>query len=760
MSQSAARPASAARTATARTLPRDPATACAYCHLPVPDSANQADVPAYCCFGCRLAAEITGQTGAQGAVHWTLARLGLAIFLSINVMMFTMALWTQDVNSAAGAASNPLATTLAELFRYLCLVLSLPVLFLLGGPILESALADWRRGGADLLIVVGVASAYVYSAVSVFRGTGHVYFEVGCGVLVMVTLGRWLEANGKLRTTEALDALEKLLPETVRVRQPDGRETIIAIGDVQLGDLLHVVPGERIPTDGRLLTGCAAVDEHMLTGESRPASRQPGDILLGGSLNLDGNLTMAVTALAGESSLARVVELVRRARQTKGRFQRAADRVARWFLPVVIAIAGLTFAIHTARGGIDAGLLAALAVLLIACPCALGLATPMAVWTALGTASRAGVLVRDGESLERLATIRALRFDKTGTLTTGTPRLSRFVAAEPELRQEILRRAARLSGGSTHAFSAAIAVYAADQTAPNDATSEDAVDHVDTMTVETSPGEGICARFPGQATTTRLGSPKWLAETCPQVSQEIREAIQEAASRGEPLAAIGWDQQVRGVFVFSETLRPEAAESLRTCAQRGYDVAVLTGDHAASARALAAALHVPVFAELLPDDKVAALARARDKFGPVAMIGDGINDAPALAASDLGIAMGCGADVSRESAAVCLVSNHLALVPWTLDLAQRTRRTIRQNLFWAFGYNSVGIGLAAAGWLNPAWAAAAMVASSLLVVSNSLRLNRIAPSPASELDTATDPYESTTVPRRESPALVGTSASG
>ena len=400
------------------------AAACDYCHLPLP-AGSSGNEPAYCCLGCRLAAQITGSRGERSLARGTLARLGLAVFLSINVMMFTMALWTDDVYNARQAGSGPLAVALADLFRYLCLLLSLPVLFLLGGPLVENALQSRRRdlAAADLLILVGVAASVVYSAISVFRGAGHVYFEVACAVLIAVTFGRWLEATGKLRTTEALDALEKLLPEEARVVGCDGRERPVALDEVRVGDRLHVASGERFATDGRIVEGYAHVDEQLLTGESRLAAKRAGDEVLGGSLNADGEVLVEVTTPARGGSLARLIELVRQARASKGRYQRMADRIAAWFLSGVITLAVAVFAWHAWQTGFEGGLMASLAVLLIACPCALGVATPLAVWNALAAASRAGVLFRNGEALERLAGIRAVRFDKTGTLTSGSPRV-------------------------------------------------------------------------------------------------------------------------------------------------------------------------------------------------------------------------------------------------------------------------------------------------------------------------------------------------
>jgi len=698
---------------------KEAAATCTYCHLPLGTVTVDTSAPAYCCLGCRLAAEVTGQSGQQGAAQWALARLGLAIFLSLNVMMFTMALWTQDLYDARGSGSGELAASLADLFRYLCLVLSLPVLFLLGGPLFESALAAGRKdvAAADLLILAGVIASYVYSAISVVRGAGHVYFEVGCAVLVMVTLGRWLEATGKLRTTAALEALEKLLPAQVRIVDATGTETLLPTGQLCVGHLLRVLPGERVATDGMLVRGRALIDQQVLTGESRPTAKSPGDELLGGTLNLDGDLLIEVRVPPAASSLAKVVELVRAARNSRGRYQRLADRVARAFLPAVVLIALTAFAYHWQRTGIDEGVLAGLAVLLIACPCALGLATPMAVWAALGAASRAGVLVRNGEALERLATIRAVRFDKTGTLTTGAPTIAVCAVANPNERSEVLSRARRLANGSTHIFSQSIVDYAGDGgLLTNSRRWPDPV-------VCTAPGRGVLAQFANDEAPTRLGSVRWLGEVGLKMPSAMGKVVAAAMERGDSVSALGWNGQVRGVFVFAESLRPGAGEALGDCAALGCDVAVLTGDHRARAAAIERDLGVSVVGELLPQDKVTALRAARDLHGPVAMVGDGINDAPALAASDLGIALGCGADVSRESAAICLATNDLALVPWTIALSRQTVRIVRQNLFWAFAYNTLGIALAAAGWLNPAWAAAAMVVSSSLVITNSLRLS-------------------------------------
>jgi P-type Cu+ transporter len=697
---------------------------CAYCGLPLGVGwrrrTRTAATPAadYCCFGCRFADSVRHERGASGEIRWTLWRLGLAIFFTMNVMVFSMELWAQDLYQGAAQDAGSLADLWRDVFRFLCLLLALPVLWLLGLPLAENAWRNLRGGGPamELLLLTGVAASYVYSAVSVFRGQGHLYFEVGCAVLVMVTLGRWLEAMGKLRTTEALDALERLLPEHVRLVR-DGVERETPLARLTTGDRVRVQAGERFGVDGRIVRGVAAVDQQIISGESRPVVKEPGDDVFAGTLDLDGDLLVETTAAAHSGALARLVGAIHRARQAKGRYQRLADRVAAWFLPVVAVLSLAALIWHWRQDGFDAGLMAAMSVALIACPCALGLATPMAVWTALGRASQEQVLFRGGEALERLARVRAIAFDKTGTLTSGEAVVEQFVADEGNATvgiskaQDVLSCAAGVSAGSTHGLSRAIRIFANGRLVESDV-----------ARIRAIPGRGLRAELSDSDADVLLGNERLMEESRLAISPALRRVLQRAHGDGQPLVCVGWQGRVRGVFTFREELRPEAVAALTRCRQIGLHVAVLTGDHAACGAALSARLDAPVEAALLPEEKVAALARLRARYGAVAMVGDGINDAPALAAADVGIAMGCGADVSRESADVCLLGNDLGGVLGAVLLARRTVRVIRQNLFWSFAYNTLGIGLALGGWLNPIWAAVAMVASSLLVVTNSLRL--------------------------------------
>lgn len=648
-----------------------------------------------------------------------LTRLGMAIFLSMNVMVFTFVLWSNDAYTVAPQPGAAAAWT--DLLQWLCLVLSLPVLILLGLPLLRSALADVRGGvtSTDLLILAGVAAAYASSALAVVRGSGDIYFEVGCMVLVFVTLGRWLEATARLRASDALDALQDLLPTHVTVESAAGLR-VIARQALSVGDTLVVRPNERIPADGELLTGPATLDEQVLTGESWPRTRHIGETVQGGSLNLESETRIRVTARPDEGTLARLIDAVRRARLAKGRSQQLAERVAGVFLPLVAGIALATFVGHGVMRGWDAGLMASLSVLLVACPCALGLATPLAAWSALGRAARSRIVFRSCDVLERLAVVRLIRFDKTGTLTTGRPRILRVHAADDV--QSVRRMAVPLARSSHHAFCEAIR-----------AEEPGHLVEVAVTYVRERPGLGVSGQVISAARDNGnppvrvfLGSERWMKQHHLAVPARLRSALDQEEAAGHPTALVGWDRLVRGIFVFEETLRPEAALSLAACRDLGLEAAVLTGDSPGRGRRIEEVLGIPVLAGLQPEQKVEHIQQAR-RSGAVAMVGDGINDAPALSAADVGIALGCGTDVARDSADVCLLGDDLRQIPWAVRLSRQTVTTIRQNLAWAFGYNGLAVLAATTGRLHPALAAGLMLVSSVIVIANSLRLNRFEP---------------------------------
>lgn len=711
-----------------------PDAVCDYCGLPLPrpwpfrrrhratDVASPRDAtiwePRFCCYGCRFAAAVTRDRGDVGRETGQLARLGLAVFLSLNVMVFTMVLWSADIYPHA-PRHVPVVASMDGLCRWLGLVFSLPVLWLLGGPLAANtwqSLRD-RRPSTDALLLSGVAAAYLTSIVAVWRDSGPVYFEVGCAVLVMVTLGRWLEAGGRRRASESLDSLARLLPERVVVVGSEGPREV-PLEELRAGDHLRVAAGQRIATDGRIVHGCAAIDEQIISGEHPPLLKEPGDLVFGGTLNLDGDLTIETTATPQSGTIQRLIEAVRRAREAKGRYQHLADRIAGWFLPVVALVAVATFAGHLTLSGLAPAWQAALAVVLIACPCALGLATPMAVWAAMGAAARQQVLFASGEALERLATVATVCFDKTGTLTTGDATLAAVFLDEGESTARLAASVAALAARSDHGLARALAAWGE---AHRSCFANELL-----RDVRVQPGRGLGAELTATGHTIVLGSARWMDELSLGWPVRLRREVEAQMRFGRSVACLATAGRVRALFAFDEELRPSAVAAIEACRQAGLAATVLTGDHRQRGAALARSLGVPVVSELLPEDKAAYVAGLRSHRA-VLMVGDGINDAPALARADVGMAMACGADVSRQSADVCLLGNDLLRVPWAVGWARRTVRIVRQNLFWAFVYNVLGIGLAVVGWMNPIWAAAAMVASSALVVANSLRLTRDAP---------------------------------
>ena len=703
--------------------------ACDHCGLPVPQplwtspsaTADESE-PQFCCLGCRIAAAVSAERQQAGAPPAMLLRLVLGLFFSMSVMVFTFALWSYDVYGAD--ADHPAAGTFVSLLRYVILLFATPVLLLLGGPIADTAFHNLRRGAptTDLLLLTGVIAAFVFSLVSMYRGSGAVYFETACMILLFVTLGRWLEAAGRQQASAALDRLERLIPESVHlVRSGDVAD--VPIDEIQSGDVLEVRPGERFPADGVVSAGATSADEQLLTGESWPAVKGIGDVVLGGTLNLDGCPRIRLSTAPHAGTLQRMLDAIRDARRQKGAYQRLADRMAQWFLPVIAIIAVGSFSVRALSGDAGSGLLSALAVVLIACPCALGIATPLAVWVALGRAAERNVLFRSGAALEQLAGIRAICFDKTGTLTQGTVSVGRFVCDTAAARNVALARAAALADRTNHPLGRAIVGL-----------SESPVGEQPLAgSIETMSGRGVSGLWRGEDAPTLLGSYSLLVDEAGwDVPPDLLDAIQDARRNGNPLTLIGWDRRVRGVFVFREQLRTEAPAAIGALTETGLEIGVLTGDHAGRGRAIEHALNVPVQAELLPDAKAAAVKALRESAGAVAMVGDGVNDAAAMSAADVGIAMACGADLTRDNADVCLLSDDLQRLPWALSLARDTVRTVRANIWWAFGYNSVGVVMAAAGWLHPSAAALLMVVSSLAVTANSLRLGRRFANPKSE----------------------------
>ena len=599
------------------------------------------------------------------------------------------------------------------------LVLATPVQFWLGARFYKAgwkAVRAWT-GNMDLLVALGTSAAYglsVYMLARHWDHEPHLYFEASAAVITLVLLGKWLEGRAKRQTTDAIRALQSLRPETARVLR-EGKEVELPAGELALQDLVVVRPGERVPADGVIVDGHSHADESMLTGESLPVAKAPGDAVTGGAVNGEGVLTVRVSAVGAQSTLAKIIELVENAQAGKAPIQHLVDRVSAVFVPVVLGIAVLTvMAWGFGTGDWEQGVLSAVAVLVIACPCALGLATPTAIMAGTGVAARFGILIKDAEALETAHAVRAVAFDKTGTLTVGKPALVAFesVGVDPGVA---LALAAAVQARSEHPLAKAVLAAARDVQVPA-ASGAKAV-----------AGRGMEASVQGRRVV--VGSARWMRELGVD-TQALADKERELEAKG---LTISWladasSRQLLGLLAFGDQVRPEAEEAISMLHQRGLRTAMLTGDNRAAASAVGSRLGIgEVMAEILPADKANAVVALRTADRGVAMVGDGVNDAPALAAADLGIAMGSGTDVAMHAAGVTLMRPDPRLVAAALDIAGRTYAKIRQNLFWAFVYNIVGIPLAAFGVLSPLIAGAAMALSSLSVVGNTLLLKRWKP---------------------------------
>ncbi len=619
----------------------------------------------------------------------------------------------------AAALSAPLLLSMLgiALPGWLQLALATPVQFIFGARFYVAAFKAVRAGSGnmDLLVALGTSAAYFYSLYLLIAGAGQggpFYFEAAAVVITLVISGKWLEGRAKRATTAAIRALMALRPEAARVER-DGREIELPIAAIALGDIVVVRPGERLPVDGIVLSGSSEVDESLLTGESLPVVKTVGDKVTGGAINGSGLLRIETRAVGEHSMLARIIALVESAQARKALVQRLVDRVAALFVPVVLVVAAASFlGWWLATGDFAAGIIPAVSVMVIACPCALGLATPTALMVGTGAAARAGILIRDVEALERAQRIDTVVLDKTGTLTEGKPAVTDIIAhGMPEA--ELLALAAAAQSGSEHPL--ARAVLAAAKGSALQGVTE----------FRSLPGRGLIARV-GERRIA-IGHSRLMRDEHVDTDAlaQPAAALEAQARTVMWVAALDPAPQLLGVIAVTDPIKPSAGEAIRRLHEIGIETVLLTGDNERVAAAVAAALGIRrVSANRLPDEKAAEIERLRAAGRHVAMVGDGVNDAPALAAADLGIAMGGGADLAIETAGITLMRGDPRLIGEAIAVSQATYRKIRQGLFWAFIYNVVGMPLAAAGLLSPMIAGAAMALSSMSVVANALWLRR------------------------------------
>ncbi|KAA0973411.1 heavy metal translocating P-type ATPase [Paeniglutamicibacter gangotriensis] len=620
-----------------------------------------------------------------------------------------------------------------DYWGFASLVLAAPVVVWAGWPFHRAAWMNLKHGAAtmDTLISVGTTAAMLWSIVALFFGTagqpgvvhpfewtisrsdglGNIYLEVAAGVITFILMGRYFEKRSKRTAGAALRALLQLGAKDVAILR-DGKEQRVPIEELSVGDEFIIRPGEKIATDGTITSGRSAIDASMLTGESVPVEVSEGDAVTGATVNAGGRLVVRATRVGSDTQLAQMATLVEDAQSGKAEIQRLADRVSGVFVPIAIAIAVATLGAWIGAGfPLSAGFTAAVAVLIIACPCALGLATPTALLVGTGRGAQMGVLIKGPEVLESTKRIDTILLDKTGTVTTGKMTLTEVILAEGVDRAELLRLAGALEDASEHPIAQAIAAGATAEIG----------DLPTAETFENIEGKGVQGIVEGHAVLA--GRESLLNDWSQQLDEGLRAAKQTAENQGKTAIAVGWDGQARGVLVVSDQVKPTSAQAVSQFKELGLTPVLLTGDNQSVAEQVAAEVGIEqVIAEVLPRDKIDVVTRLQGEGKTVAMVGDGVNDAPALAQADLGLAMGTGTDVAIEAADITLVRGDLRAAADAIRLSRRTLGTIKMNLFWAFAYNAAAIPLAALGLLNPMLAGAAMALSSVFVVSNSLRL--------------------------------------
>ena len=692
---------------------------CAYCGLPVRGGPAVARGRVFCCHGCRLVAQIVG--AGQGENGWNLLRLGIGTLLSMNIMMISLLLYT---------GSNEPGTT--QLFRLVLLALSTPALAILLPPFLAGAGREWRSGrtSLDTLIACGSLTAYLVSAYDTLSASGDIYFDTATMLPVLVTFGKLIEACAKGRAADLLHGLESLLPESA-LRVTSGAQLEVAIDTLRPGDLVRVRPGERIAVDGIVVEGTGGIEEAAFTGEFLPRLCRPGDRVTAGTVNGAAPLLVRAEKTGSELLLHGIVALIEAAWRNPSGAERMAERAARLFIPVLFLVAAGSLSCWTLAGNPAKGLMSALCVLVVACPCTIGIATPLATSLAIARAARAGIVVRGGAVMERIAQTELIFFDKTGTVTTGQPVVREILCLDPQVEErELLGRLAVLQSAGGHPLGRAIEREARLRGCGSGSV----------QAVRVRPGSGLSGTVTWQGSARRVtaGSGNFVAEfldTVPGKGAPTREGTPQTQG-GEPddgssLVYVAWDGRLRGRLQIADSDRGDAGRCLQALSAQGICSVLLSGDRYPAAAAVAGRLGIGrVEAPRNPAEKLQAVADGSAAGRMVAMVGDGVNDAPALAAAQTGIAFGSGMDLAKQAGNVVILSDRLLQIPWLIGLSRQTRRIVHGNFAWSFGYNALAIAAAAAGMLHPLLAALAMVFSSLTVLGNSLRIGAFPDDPA------------------------------
>lgn len=591
------------------------------------------------------------------------------------------------------------------------LILSFPVQFIAGARFYKASVHSLinKSPGMDLLVATGTTASWVYSCFNLINGEPHFYFESSVVIITLILLGKMLELRAKNKTSEAIEKLIDLTPKTATVIR-DGVQTQVNVTDIIIGETVIIHPGERVPIDGTVILGESATDESALTGESLPIEKSVGEKVFGGTVNLSGALTVVVESVGDDTVISGIVRLVEEAQSSKAGIQRIADKVASIFVPAVIVISVLTFSLNLLiLKDLSIALTRAVAVLVIACPCSLGLATPTALMVGVGRGAVMGILIKNADSLEKACKIKNVVMDKTGTLTIGHPVVT-SVISDNYSENELIRLAAAVEAMSEHPISKAIVSYHSGQL--------DIAENFKSIT-----GCGVSGFIDGK--TVMIGKYVWIGEKC-IIPEKAVICASELENRGETVLYVCIDESYAGLISVADKIRDESVPTVEKLKSMGITVTMVTGDNRRSAGYISKIAGIDnCISEVMPEDKLNAVNEIRKKQGFVAFVGDGINDAPALAAADIGFALGSGTDIAMESGDIVLLGSSISLLPNAINLSRATMKKIKQNLFWAFFYNCVGIPLAAFGFLSPIIAGAAMAFSSVSVVSNSLLLKRV-----------------------------------
>lgn len=677
---------------------------CDHCSLPVGRGAHQREVAgdalSFCCYGCCLAYQVGHGERDEPEAAWLLIRLGVGAFLAMFIMLFSLLLYSGTFGAADGY--------LQHIVHVILWALATPLLVILGGPFIHGAWQAAREGQvtADTLISIGALAAYGYSALEVMTGGDKVYFDTVTMILVLFTLGRCIEAQGRARTVRSLAPMLAAERANATVVADNG-DSEQRVRDILPGTIVRVRPGERVPVDGVVVEGYSQCDEAVLTGQPEPHAKQPGADVFAGSVNGAGQLLVRASVAGNATRWVRISRLVREALSHKSLMGEIVDRMAAVFVPAVLLLAAATTWYWSQHAPLEYALMTGLAVLVVACPCSLGLAAPLASALGLSAAAQLGVLVRGGGVLERLARIKAIAFDKTGTLTTGKLQLASIVA-EAASEQDVLNHAMALAQGSEHPIARSIATHARGRV---ESASE----------LSAHPGAGVRGNIGG--TIAAMGSASFMASLGWSVPRSLSKRAEATAEHTQVF--VGWNNSAKGLLTLADTPLPEARAVVSALVEAGIATCLLSGDTPKAAARVADAVGIRVWqANLMPEDKVSALREWASEHGAVAMVGDGLNDGPVLAAATVGIAAGGATDLARESADVTLPEHALHRLPALLILARRVRKTINTNLAWALGYNVVALTLAVMGWLQPIIAAGLMAGSSVLVVIRSLHASQ------------------------------------